>query len=266
MATVNAAEAEQAILDLLEPLFCSNEVLAKLEASVQKRLVDARRQRTKRKSSEEQLRSQLADAEAETQRLVQWIAKGKLVEDLEKQMEAAEARRDYLRSELARARAATPSVGVDTLPTEVRKIVSDLRGMLDAGQIEKVKSALSRLVTRIEVHEDPRPGKKRPGAKLLLRGSLEALLQMTRKVTTGGSPGGICTLVTVRTPTHEYKLQGRRYHAGDAADEGRQAAVSGWRWLVAGHVCCYSQCLRPASLPPDKGQPDTTYCPVGTDG
>ena len=86
----------------------------------------------------------------------------------------------------------TPA-GIDVLPAAVRKIVSDLRGMLEAGQTEKVKSALSRLVTSVEVHEDPRPGRKRPGAKLLLRGNLEALLQMSGKVTSVGSPGGIRT-------------------------------------------------------------------------
>jgi hypothetical protein len=79
------------------------------------------------------------------------------------------------------------------LPAAVRKIVSNLRGMLEAGQTEKVKSALSRLVTSIEVYQDPRPGRKRPGAKLLVRGNLEALLQMSGKVTSDGSPGGIRT-------------------------------------------------------------------------
>ena len=129
--------------------------------------------------------------EGQISRLVQWIAKGKLVEDLEAQMVAAEAQRDHLRQELARARAAEPATGIDVLPAAVRKIVSALRGMLAAGQVEQVKSALSRLVTSIEVHEDPRPGRKRPGAKLEVRGNLEALLQLTGKVESGGSPGGI---------------------------------------------------------------------------
>ena len=193
MATVNAAEAEQAILNLLEPLFCDPTVLAKLEAAVRERLATARRQRSERKSVEGQLRANLGEVEAQIGRLVQWIAKGKLVEDLEAQMVAAEARRDHLRQELARARAAEPATGIDVLPSAVRKIVSDLRGMLEAGQTEKMKSALSRLVSSIEVHEDPRPGWKRPGAKLVVRGSLEALLQMTGQVTSVGSPGGIRT-------------------------------------------------------------------------
>ena len=65
----------------------------------------------------------------------------------------------------------------------MKKIVSDLRGMLAAGQVEKVKSALSRLVTRIDVYEVPQPGRKRSGAELAVHGSLEALLQLSGKVT-----------------------------------------------------------------------------------
>ncbi len=194
MATVNAAEAEQAILDLLEPLFCDRTVLAKLEAAVRKRLATARRQRSERKSAEGQLRAELAEVEAQISRLVQWIAKGKLVEDLETQMMAAEARREHLRQELATARAAEPPTGIAVLPAAVRKIVSDLRGMLKVGQVEKVKSALWRLVDRIEVHEVPRPGQKRPGARLVLRGSLAGVLQLVSgKVKRVGSPGGIRT-------------------------------------------------------------------------
>ena len=101
--------------------------------------------------------------------------------------------RDHLRRQLAEGAAAKSLAGIDVLPSAVRKIVSDLRGMLAAGQTERVKSALSRLVTRIEVHEDPRPNQKRPGAKLVVRGSLEALLQMTGKVESVHSPGGIRT-------------------------------------------------------------------------
>jgi hypothetical protein len=49
------------------------------------------------------------------------------------------------------------------------------------------------LAGKIEVHEDPRPKRKRPGAKLLVHGSLEALLQLTGKVESVYSPGGIRT-------------------------------------------------------------------------
>jgi len=170
MATVNAVEAEQAVLDLLKPLFCDEAVLAQLEGEVRKRLAQARRQRSERHSAEGKLKSQLVEVEAEIARLVEWIAKGRLVEDLERQMLAAEARRDRFRRELAGARTVEPRESVDLLPAAVRKIVSDLRGMLEAGRVEDLKRMLSRLVTRIEVHEDPRPGRKRPGAKLVLQG------------------------------------------------------------------------------------------------
>ena len=224
MATVNAAEAEQAILDLLEPLFCSEEVLQRLVAQVQKHLAQARARRVERRSTGAQLRSQLAKVETEIGRLVDWIAKGTLVEDLEQRMQGAQERRDHLRRELAGLAAAEAPTGLEVLPSAVRKIVSDLRGMLAAGQVEKVKGALSRLVTKIEVHEDPRPKRKRPGAKLVVRGSLEALLQLTGKVESVYSPGGIRTLVTIETPAREYRLQGRWYRPRDAAVEQRLAA------------------------------------------
>ena len=193
MATVNAAEAEQAILDLLEPLFCSEDVMQRLVAQVRDRLAKARVRRTEQRSTAAQCKSQLAKVETEIGRLVDWIAKGTLVEDLERRMRAAQERREHLRREVARLTAAGPPTGLEVLPSAVRKIVSDLRGMLAVGQVERVKSALSRLVTRIEVHEDPRPGRKRPGAKLMVYGSLEALLQLTGKVESVHSPGGIRT-------------------------------------------------------------------------
>jgi hypothetical protein len=223
-ATVHALEAEQAILNLLEPLFCDETVLARLGQAVRKRLAEARRQRSRRKTTQATLKTQLAEAEAEISRLVQWIAKGKLVDDLEAQMVAAEARRDRLRRELSGARAAATVHGVDTLPGAVRKIVSDLQGMLAAGQIEKVKGVLSRLVASIEVHEDPRPGRKRPGAKLEVKGSLEALLTLTGKVESVGSPGGICTLLTFQLPPRVISPWGRQ-GSSSTSDEVRRAAV-----------------------------------------
>jgi hypothetical protein len=223
---VNAVEAEQAILNLLEPLFCDEAVLAKLEAAVRKWLTEARRQRSRRKGAEAQLKADLAEVEREIARLVQWIAKGRLVDDLEAQMTAAEARRGYLRGELARARASEPPAGIDALPAAVRKIVSDLRGMLAAGQVEQVKRSLSRLVTSIEVHEDPRPKRKRPGAKLVVQGNLEALLTLTGKVESVGSPGGIRTLATMQTLPLEYRLHGRRCQCDADVDWRERAALS----------------------------------------
>jgi len=226
MATVNAAEAEQAILGLLEPLFCSEDVMQRLVAQVRDRLAKARVRRTERRSAETQLQSQLAKIETEIGRLVDWIVKGTLVEDLEQRMQAAQVRRDHLRGELARLAAAEAPTGLEVLPSAVRKIVADLRGMLAAGQTERVKSALSRLVTRIEVHEDPRPGRKRPGAKLLVHGSLEALLQLTGKVESVNSPGGILTLLTFRLPPRCIRLTAWRHGGGLPRLQQQRAAAS----------------------------------------
>ena len=88
-----------------------------------------------------------------------------------------------------------------------------------------MKSALCRLVTSIEVHEDPRPGRKRPGAKLEVRGNLQALLVLTGKVESVGSPGGIRTLLTLQLPTRVIGLRPRWRGADPAADEPRRAAV-----------------------------------------
>ena len=67
-------------------------------------------------------------------------------------MVAAEARREHLRGELASAQGDEPPTGIDVLPAAVRQVVSDLRGMLEAGRVEDLKQVLSRLVASIEVH------------------------------------------------------------------------------------------------------------------
>jgi hypothetical protein len=90
--------------------------------------------------------------------------------------------------------------------------------------VEKVKSALSRLVTRVEVHEVPRPNRKRPGAELAVHGNLETLLQLTGKAESVNSPGGILTLLIFRPPARRVSLQGRRHARGEAMTE-RRAAV-----------------------------------------
>jgi hypothetical protein len=149
------------------------------------------------------------------------------VEDLQAQVMAAEARREQLRRELAGARAAALTGGIEMLPAAVRKIVSDLRGMLAAGQVERVRSALCRLVSRIEVHEEPRPGRARPGAYLLVRGNLEAALSLVgAKVTSDGSPGGILTLLTFRLPPRCIRLTAWRHGGGLPRLQQRRAAAS----------------------------------------
>jgi len=105
---------------------------------------------------------------------VKAIAKGVLVEDLPDEIKAAEARRDRLRQQIAAAQGAGPPASVNVLPATVQRIISDLPRMLAARQVEQVKSALRRLVRKIKVHGEERPGRKRPGAVLVLRGDLEA--------------------------------------------------------------------------------------------
>jgi hypothetical protein len=115
---------------------------------------------------------------------------------------------------------------IEVVPSAARKAVSDLRAMLAAGHVERVRSALSKLVTRIEVHEDPRPGRKRPGAKLEVKGNLQALLTLTGKAESGGSPGGICTLVTFQLPPRCIRLTAGRRGGRLLSDEQRWAVAS----------------------------------------
>jgi len=125
---------------------------------------------------------------------------------------------------MAGARVAASIEGIDMLPGAVRKIVSDLREMLKAGQVEKVKSALSRLVTSIEVHEDPRPGRKRPGAKLEVKGNLQALLTLTGKVESVGSPGGLGARLTI-APRATFRLSLLRGVARERLPQALKSAI-----------------------------------------
>jgi len=188
---------------------------------------EARRQRSHQRNAQGKLRGELAEVEARIARFMEWIGKGRLVDDLESQMMAAEARRDYLRRELARARSAEMPDGIAMLPTAVRKIVSDLRQMLEAGRVEDLKRILSRLITSIEVHEDPRPGQKRPGARLVVRGSLEALGQLTRNVTSANSPGPLLAiLLVVEQPVVEVVLRKRERAVPRSRDTSRIVTAS----------------------------------------
>ena len=194
MVTVNAAAAEQAVLNELESLFCTDGLLEKLAQRVQQRWREAQSSRAQHRSSLKTLKQELSEAQAEIRRLITAIAKGTLVEDLTAEMQAAEARRDRLRQELAAAEGAEVPAALNVLPATVRRIVSDLPRMLAAGQLEPVKSALTRLAGKIEVQGEEIPGRKRPGAVLVLRGNLEAALQLAdAKVKMGYSPGGIRT-------------------------------------------------------------------------
>ena len=192
--TVNAAAAEQAVLGELEDLFCTDGFLDRLVQRVQRRWRDARTAQTRHRSSMQSLRDELAQVEGEIQHFVKAIGKGLLVDDLAGEMRTAEARRERLVQEIAAAEGADAPAALTVLPATVRRLVSDLPAMLASGQTEHVKSALKRLVGKIEVHGEDVPGRKRPGAVLVLRGNLEAALQLAaEKVKGAGSPGGIRT-------------------------------------------------------------------------
>ena len=194
MVTVNAAAAERAILAELEALFCANGFLEKLVQRVQQRWREAQAAHAQHRSSVRTLKQKLSEVQIEIQRLTAAILKGRLVEDLETAMAAAEAKRDHLRQELAAAQGAEPPAALSVLPATVRRLVSDLPGMLAAGQLEPVKSALARLVGKIEVRGEELPGRKRPGAVLVLKGNVEAALQLAhQKNKAVHSPGGIRT-------------------------------------------------------------------------
>ena len=114
----------------------------------------------------------------------------------------------------------------DVLPAAVRQIVSDLRAMLEAGRVEDLKRVLSRLVASIEVHEDPRPGRKRPGAVLVLQGSLEAALQLASEEVKGaGRPGGILAPLIFELPHRRIRLLGRYHGSSSVPDEQRRAVI-----------------------------------------
>jgi hypothetical protein len=218
--------AERAVRDELEDLFCADGFLDRLVQRVQQRWREARATRSRHQASLQGFREQLARVEAEIQNLVKAVAEGILLEDLAEEMRAAEARRDHLRQELAASEGAELPAALNVLPATVRRIVSDLPGMLAAGQVEPVKHALMRLVGKIEVTGEERPGRKRPGACLLLRGNLQAALHLAdEKSTSDCSPGGILTLVTFAAPVRVMSLQGRPYAHRGLADERHRASA-----------------------------------------
>ena len=190
MVTVDAAAAERAVLDELEDLFCTDGFLDRLVQQVQQRWRDARAAQAQHQTSLKALRDQLAQVEGGVQNLVKAVAKGMLLDALATEMQASEARRDRLRQEIAGAEGAELPAALHVLPATIRRLVSDLPGMLAAGQLEPVKSALTRLVGKIEVRGEKAPGRKRPGTVLVLRGNLEAALHLaSEKVKGVYSPG-----------------------------------------------------------------------------
>ena len=84
--------------------------------------------------------------------------------------------------------------------------------LLEKGETADAKKGLACLIERIEVYEEPRPGKKRPGARLIFRGNLLGAIRLAlQKSKTCNSPGGILhVLRNVEEPPYEVRLTGRR--------------------------------------------------------
>ena len=74
MVTVDAAAAEQAILDELEDIFCGDGFLDRLVLRVQQRWREARAAQAQQKKSLNALRNELARTEEEIRNLVKAIA------------------------------------------------------------------------------------------------------------------------------------------------------------------------------------------------
>jgi DNA invertase Pin-like site-specific DNA recombinase len=87
--TVNVAEAETTVLQVLQEALFSEDLLADVTATVRRHLAQAAREKPRGDGRQTALRAQLAEVEATIGRLTEAIAQGLLVEDL--QRKAAEA-------------------------------------------------------------------------------------------------------------------------------------------------------------------------------
>jgi hypothetical protein len=72
----------------------------------------------------------------------------------------------------------------------------------------------------------PRPGRRRPGRRLMVRGNLEAALALTgANVTSVGSPGGICALLTSELPPRVVSLWGRHSSRSGPVEQRRAVCI-----------------------------------------
>jgi len=211
-ATVNAGEAEDVVLDLVRSVVLSKERLNDLTAAINQRLTAGAARQQEDRAQVNDLQRRLGETEATIDRLVEAVASGALVEELQQRMQQAEAQRAQLRREIAVADRDLAST-VRLMPAAVRAIIDNLGELLRSGQVQELRAALGRLVDRIEIHaEEPRPGKKRPGARLIFRGNLLGAIRLAlQKSKTCNSPGGILhVLRNVEEPPYEVRLTGRR--------------------------------------------------------
>jgi hypothetical protein len=126
---------------------------------------------------------QLAQAEEEARRLVKAVAAGALVDELTEAMREVEARRKRLREELE-AETSDGGEALDMIPGLVQRAVADLGIMLEGGQTQAVRRAVSRVITRIEVKGAEVPERKLLEPRLYLHGNLPGLLTLATEEST----------------------------------------------------------------------------------
>jgi site-specific DNA recombinase len=177
--TVSAVWAQQAMLDILQTTLFDEETVQEMLRRARSRLKGERRGQ----DHEEMLHQQLAQADAEARRLVRAIQAGALVGELTASMREVEARRKRLQEELDAA-ADGGSEALDVVPELVQQATTDLRVMLEGGQTQAVRRAVSRMITRIDVKGAKVPGRKLLEPRLYLHGNLPGLLTFAAEKST----------------------------------------------------------------------------------
>ncbi len=177
--TVSAAWAEQAMLEILQTTLFGEKTMQEMIRRARSRL-KASRQGPQR---EAKLQKELAQADEEARRLVRAVAAGALVDDLTEAMREVEARRKRLREDLEAE--TTDSVeALDVIPGLVQRAMTDLRVMLEGGQTQAVRRAVSRMITSIEVKGAEVPERKLLEPRLYLHGNLPGLLALAAEKST----------------------------------------------------------------------------------
>ena len=193
--TVNAAWAEQALLEILQTTLFGEKTVKEMIRRARSKL-KASRQEPQQKAK---LHQELAQADEEARRLVKAVTAGALVDDLTEAMREVEARRKRLREELA-AETNDSVEALDVIPGLVQRAVADLSVMLEGGQTQAVRRAVSRMITRIEVKGAAVPERKLLEPRLHLHGNLPGLLTLAAEKSTKLVAGaGYAALEKTRT-------------------------------------------------------------------
>ena len=171
--TVNAAWAEQAMLEILQTTLFNEKTVEEMVRRARSRLKASRHAPQR----EAKLHQQLAQAEEEARRLVKAVTAGVLVDDLTEALREVEARRQRLREELE-TQTNDSADALDVIPGLVQRAVADLSLMLEGGQTQAMRRAVSRMITRIEVKGAAIPERKLLEPRLYLHGNLPGLLTL----------------------------------------------------------------------------------------